>query len=311
MAQTAAAPAQTLFDRYRPFLQSRPCVLCGATQARPLPTREKYGFPVRVNLCARCGLLFLNPVWSRQGYDRFYEQDYRLLAGKAQPPESRWEEQRAFGEWLLRETAQHLTLSPESRMLEIGCDEGGTLALLRERTGARAEGVEPNQAAAHRAQGRGLEVAARAFTGSEFESDRFDFVILARTLNHVVSPIEVLAGVRRILKEGGFFYTDMPDVVRASSLLRVDAQMDHPLMYGKETSRLLLERAGFSIAQAWQWRKTCCVQLRYLARKTGSESGTLPSVACRQAGRRVFRRMLGNAVKTPWVLWRARRNGTG
>ncbi len=305
--------AQTLFDRYRLFLQSRVCTLCGSDRLKGLPTDEKYGFPIQIVLCRRCGLLFFNPMWSTEGYSRFYQHDYRLLTETIDNGEERVAAQRAFGQWLvdqgLKEIAQ---FAPHSKVLEIGCDQGGLLALLRETCGVQVVGVEPNEVACGRARALGIPVLQQAFDGSEFDSETFDLVILARTLNHVVQPVGTLRSVYRLVKPGGFLYVDVPDVVRASSFLKVDAQIDHPFMYGEGTARLLLHVSGFRVVRFWQIRKRYVVQLRFLAQKTERRFTHLEQVPYEKAGGQVRRRFLINTVKTPLATmknWWIRTNG--
>ncbi|PIQ82335.1 MAG: hypothetical protein COV76_04205 [Candidatus Omnitrophica bacterium CG11_big_fil_rev_8_21_14_0_20_64_10] len=299
-----------IFEKYRPYLETRPCELCGQREGfRQLPTREKYRFPVGVALCPQCGLLFFNPMWSAQGYDRFYEADYRRLSRPDHAPEARWADQQALGRWLC-ESALAGILKPTHRVLEIGCDCGGTLAAIRERVGCEVIGVEPNQAASAAARARGIPVKTRSFDGFEFEPESFDLILLAKTLNHMVHPVRAVQGVDRLLKRGGYFYTDLPDVVRGSSFRRVDAQIDHPFMYGASTGRLLLISNGFSIRKSWEFPRPHVMQIRLLAQKGAGPGAAGPEI--RRSGRAVRRRMFWNTLKSPVTSFKqawARRAG--
>ena len=297
---TAEAPASALeiFERYRPFLEDHPCPLCRSDSFQSMATREKYGFPVRAALCGGCGLLSLRPMWSQEGYALFYQEDYRRLTCAGRPAEDRVAQQQALGGWLVQTgLSGAVRLTPESQVLEIGCDQGALLGVLRGAFGCRVAGVEPNLQAAEMARGLGIPVGTGSFDGSRYEPGSFDLVVLTKTLNHIVQPVKAVDDVARILKPDGFFYLDVLDVVRASSCRKVYAQIDHPFMYGEATLKALLESRGFRIARIWRLRTRFGIEIWLLAQKVASFSVPAEGYSYNGVGRRVRWQLWVNALK--------------
>ena len=89
-------------------------------------------------------------------------------------------------------------------VLDLGCGDGGLLALLRKERGVtRAQGIEIDEQAIYRCVARGLSV----FHGdvdsglSEYADQSFDYVILNQTFQQVKKPDEVLNETLRVGKE--------------------------------------------------------------------------------------------------------------
>src|SRR4051812_41405549 len=55
------------------------CNLCGASTFVVLTHRDRYGYPAQAHACRQCGLVFLNPRLTAEGYGRFYGGVYRPL----------------------------------------------------------------------------------------------------------------------------------------------------------------------------------------------------------------------------------------
>ena len=112
--------------------------------------------------------------------------------------------------WRHRLIADGTTLTPDTRLLEVGCGVGAVLAVLgQEFPGIRLHGVdiEPKQldfARGHleRAgvEATLLEADAHALP---FEDESFDHVWMMWFLEHIAFPPEVLREARRVLVPGG------------------------------------------------------------------------------------------------------------
>jgi methionine biosynthesis protein MetW len=86
------------------------------------------------------------------------------------------------------------------RVLDVGCGDGALLALLAERKGADARGVELDQSGVNACVARGLSViqgdADRDLV--DYPDDAFDYVILSQTLQATARPRFVLEQMLRI-----------------------------------------------------------------------------------------------------------------
>lgn len=87
-----------------------------------------------------------------------------------------------------------------SRVLDIGCDEGDLLALLKEQRKVDGRGLELSQRGVNTCVARGLSVVqGNADTDlAHYPDNGFDYAILSRTLQATKNPKEVLEQLSRI-----------------------------------------------------------------------------------------------------------------
>ncbi|MDR1355133.1 MAG: methionine biosynthesis protein MetW [Propionibacteriaceae bacterium] len=87
-----------------------------------------------------------------------------------------------------------------SKVLDLGCGEGDLLAHLIQNEHCNGTGVERDSLAVLSAIARGVPVMELDMDTqlSEFPNDSFDVVVLSRTLQAVLHPVEVLTQMKRI-----------------------------------------------------------------------------------------------------------------
>jgi methionine biosynthesis protein MetW len=91
-------------------------------------------------------------------------------------------------------------VEPGSRVLDVGCGDGSLLALLRERRGVDARGIELSREGVSECLAKGLPVIqGDADTDlGDYPNDAFDYVILSQTLQATRHPRVVLENMLRI-----------------------------------------------------------------------------------------------------------------
>jgi O-antigen biosynthesis protein len=101
-----------------------------------------------------------------------------------------------------------------SRALDVGCADGSTGILLKERyAGCHVTGIEPTQAA-----DAAKEKLDRVFHGGvetflhRFGPAEFDLVLLGDVLEHLVDPWAALASIAGCLAPGGVLVATVPNV---------------------------------------------------------------------------------------------------
>ncbi len=162
------------------------------------------------------------------------------------PPESSW--------------GKLLALVPRgSRVLDVGCGRGTFAAALRRRLGCHVTGLERDPAYADDARDRCDDLlvgdAAELLTRPVLEA-RFDVVIAADVLEHLIDPGAVLRMLRRVLAPGGLLLASVPNVTHASIVAelalgrfprRKEGLLDdtHIQFYGSGEVLDLFERSGF------------------------------------------------------------------
>jgi len=91
-------------------------------------------------------------------------------------------------------------ITPGASVLDLGCGDGGLLAVLAEEKHARGQGIEIDDQAILECVTRGLNVFHDDIDRglSEYEDQSFDFVILNQTFQQVRQPDEVLREALRV-----------------------------------------------------------------------------------------------------------------
>jgi len=101
------------------------------------------------------------------------------------------------------------------RLLDVGCSDGSLALTVKER-GAEAWGIEIDSAFAEIASGRLDKVLQgdALVLSSELVNagERFDAIICADSLEHMVDPWTVLRNVRRLVEDNGVVVVSLPNV---------------------------------------------------------------------------------------------------
>jgi methionine biosynthesis protein MetW len=113
-----------------------------------------------------------------------------------------------------RPDVQALVPATVRRVLDVGCATGRLGGAIRDRTGAEVIGVELDPDLARQAEGR-LDAVVRedaAHLAGRGDLGRFDCVICADVLEHLVEPEAALRGAVAHLDPGGTVIVSLPNV---------------------------------------------------------------------------------------------------
>ncbi len=109
------------------------------------------------------------------------------------------------------ETIVRSHLTPESRVLDLGCGRGGVVELFW-REVRLAAGLDPDapSLAEHRAPG--MPVIRGVGESLPFVDESFDLIVCLWVLEHLQDPVITLKEVHRVLRAGGHFVFLTPNV---------------------------------------------------------------------------------------------------
>ena len=232
------------------------CPACGADR----PVRVAHEGPLGIVRCGRCRLVYVSPRpaepqahyhGDRQAVLRKYGAILRGERGHNRDPN--YEQELA----VLRR------LKPQGRLLDVGTHCGFFLRKARG-MGWALVGVEPSPIGAELAREfYGLDVRNALLQEAGFPDGSFDLVTMVDVFEHVGEPLQVLAEVRRVLRDDGLLFIKVPNgrynlfkyrLFRRLLGLRdveiFDAK-EHVAHYTIETLRATLAAGGFRIRLAF------------------------------------------------------------
>lgn len=234
----------------------RSCPLCDETAAVPWLTAHGFSL-VR---CAACGHRYaterLPPDELAGGY--YGEAAADLRARVSSEKAARLDEYDALLRRVDPESSDPepgglVARGPDGavrRVLDVGCNTGELLALLKAR-GFAVAGVEVSAGAAEVAEQR-LGVPIAPSLDALPEEPRFDLITLTHVLEHVAAPRELLGSLRRRLRPGGRLLVEVP--CADDPLLGLFGGAYRPLCPGDHVSffdaaglRRLLLAAGYTV----------------------------------------------------------------
>jgi len=235
--------------------ESVPCPLCDAGNDAVLAERGYPGIPVRNVICKGCGLVRINPRMTREGYEAFYKEDFFEYLNPYGRP--------AYVETIERTTdpsfqtpAERLILpyilpyvKEGARVLDVGAGFGQIMYLLARDRNATCVGIEPDpysrQVAKEKIGINLLDTTVEEFIDTT--SDTFDFIYLDQVFEHLLTPLEVLSGLGRILAPKGVIYVGVPGTYNPAVSMDLFYQLAHTYNYTPATMDLFAQKSGFKI----------------------------------------------------------------
>jgi 2-polyprenyl-3-methyl-5-hydroxy-6-metoxy-1,4-benzoquinol methylase len=230
-----------------PDYETISCPVCGCADYSHRYSRPDYTHQVdqtwfNVVQCKQCSLGYVNPRPTKQSIHRYYPRDFYdvgvsaedLLAQKRGPLDAR---------------LRMVSKMPVGRVLDIGCQKGEFLEVMRRR-GWQTAGMEfsdrpPNLF--------GHAISYVRAEDAPFEDGAFDLITMWAVLEHVHDPVTVLASIKRMLKTTGKAFVLVPNFnsIPARLLLHDDVPR-HLLMFTKKSLRQAAKKAGLRVS-AWHF----------------------------------------------------------
>lgn len=165
------------------------------------------------------------------------------------------------------------------RLLDVGCGNGEFLGLARE-AGWRTMGLDFDSQAVAAARKLGLDVREGGIDLLSYEVDCYDALTLSHVIEHVHEPLQLLSECRRLLKPGGYFWIETPNVASYGHRAfgrswRGLEPPRHLILFSGKRLKAMLEEAGFKDVQYARWRPEFEeIYLRSLAIRQGRDPYT-------------------------------------
>ena len=246
------------FDyRSVPKVDVNRCNLCGESVFVRLTHRDRYGFPSQASGCWHCGLVFLDPVMTRDAYAAFYTHTYRPLVsafhGRLIDATTIQDEQRQYAVERGDLLAPYLEGRRYRSLLDIGGSTGVVADILGRRFDLRATVIDPAPLETIQAQALGIDTIEGLVEDVDLGSTQFDVVVMCQTVDHLLDIGGTLTRIRQLLSSDGVLFLDIVDF-RAAYLrqwsVEAAVKIDHPYYLTEATMRAYLGRAGFDVIRS-------------------------------------------------------------
>ena len=233
------------------------CNLCEGSVFVGLTHRDRYGYPASASGCARCGLVFLDPVMTAAAYGDFYTRTYRPLVsafhGRLIDARTIQQEQREYAVERGDLLAPYVNGRGYKTLLDIGGSTGVVADAFARRFDVRATVVDPAPLETMQAQALGLETIEGLVEHVDLGARQFDVVVMCQTVDHLLDVTGTLRRLRDLVTPDGVFFIDIVDF-RAAYLRNASVEgaikIDHPYYLTEATMTAYLRRAGFEIARS-------------------------------------------------------------
>lgn len=196
-------------------------------------------FPFLIGVCPRCTFLqIVEPVKPQI----FYENYFTLSSWKPQP----------HAERLVDLIETFVGVQENTRIFEVGCNDGGFLKLLQKRGFDLVMGVEPTKDASDAAKVTGAPVVRGFYQLSTLGhfSDVFsrpDVIVSRQVIEHISDLSDFMETIARHIKPGGLLALELPDHGMNYETLDYSFWEEHVNYFTLDTLNYLLLRFGFRI----------------------------------------------------------------
>jgi SAM-dependent methyltransferase len=240
------------------------CYQCGSRNHLPLVVAEEdlTGKPGRFTFvtCSDCGLAYQNPRLKLECIGAYYDDEYIAHRKK-----SDWGLLTPLYEWAMGKhdrdklalVRRYLPLTPDSRVLDVGCGAGTFLTRVRAESGATVSGVDFKDLT-HLPGFEQIRFHHGLFYEQSFAEARFDLITMWHFLEHDYDPVRTLQQARGLLAEDGRLVIEVPRLDSVSWRLFGDRwpglqAPQHTALYSRKALLAMVSKAGLEIVEYLPW----------------------------------------------------------
>jgi len=190
-----------------------PEIVCDKTELK------RSGFRAVNNvICLRCGLIYNNPVPSRETLEKYYKEEFvKDKSGIKDDYQSYIEFLRLKNITEKDKTVVSFLrdfLKSDSRVFDIGCAYGSLLFGLKKEIGCEVSGIEPDSLMVEVANKHyGLSGVKQGFIEDYFKTGRekFDLIVLRNVMEHLTNLNGIMKGLKNLMSEQGHLFLVFPN----------------------------------------------------------------------------------------------------
>jgi SAM-dependent methyltransferase len=230
------------------------CSVCSSQRHSLVCVTDRYGLPLRMALCLDCGLFYLVDRFSAAGYSDFYSSGaYRTVSsqfnGVTHAIHDVQANQLAYARNLVRLLAGFVPPRREGKLLDVGGSTGIVARELAKEFGMRGTVLDPATEEVAAARAAGLDAVVGSLEDWN-TGDKFDLIVLCRSIEHLFDLRRSLARIRSLLTPQGLFYCDIADFMemcRLSGPPETFTKVDHCYWLTQSTALQIFRALGFEL----------------------------------------------------------------
>jgi 2-polyprenyl-3-methyl-5-hydroxy-6-metoxy-1,4-benzoquinol methylase len=239
--------------------------VCGSAGARRVIFSQRFfdgslGDEFGIAICAACGAGFAEAAVSQQALDRYYAEQSKYAFESTGGSESEFDSRRFDS---LVERVRPLIGSSSSRILDMGCANGGLLAAFKRRGFSNLLGCDPSPACALAAERiHGVEVRVGTMAQAAGWGERYDLITLVGVLEHIKEVRVALTTLGGLLAPRGIVFVAVPSVEGFAGCRNAPFQqfsMEHLNFFSVKSLNRLMAASGFAALEngheVVEWRK--------------------------------------------------------
>lgn len=185
-------------DSKEVIFEKRECPICSSKKTQKMFSNDRFGLPINLGMCKRCGLVYENPVFDDKSLIYFYSSnEYRSIYGGMTNVimKERYQYDRShifdINNYSAKESFFKFIENSRVKyknVLEVGAGGGWNATPFIE-YGYEYYGIEPTEYLVKEANRRGLNIT----TGFLRDVDKgYDMIIMRHVLEHLKNPVEDL-----------------------------------------------------------------------------------------------------------------------
>ena len=192
------------------------CIGCESDKAKSYTKKDaKAGDLISIACCQNCGLVQLNDIPSERDLYEFYASKYRVAYKKQNRPRPK-RVYRVGALAISRLKKPSPFLKKNTKLLDIG-SSGGEFTYLASRIGANASGIDPSNGYLESGKNH-YSIDVKQEQISELgDAHSYQVVTMFHVLEHLPDPLRVIRKVHQILKVGGYFIIEVPNLESKAS----------------------------------------------------------------------------------------------
>jgi 2-polyprenyl-3-methyl-5-hydroxy-6-metoxy-1,4-benzoquinol methylase len=230
-----------------------PCSFCLGNDYKLLSNKGTDGLSLNSVICKKCGLIYINPRMTKDGYKFYYEEEYRQKTINNGDTGSGFDCKKLFdstighGKFLGELISKYLKVN--GSIMEVGSGVGGVLEGMKRVLNREVVGIEPSKVESDYANSQGIKTYHTLIEDHK-KNEKFAVIVSTQALNHYLDPRYFFKWAHESLFENGLLVLEVMNFrqqLQKAGKYENSVKIDHVYMYTPEVLRDFVKSAGFEI----------------------------------------------------------------